>query len=191
MQTSQSFRPEELRYLSLLAKQYPTIREASREIIQLQSILSLPKGCEHFISDVHGEYEAFLHVLNSCSGVVKEKLDSLFAASMIHTDREELATLIYYPEEKLEDLKSRIADMDEWYGITIHRLVEVCRLVTARYSRSRVRKALPAGYSYIIEELLHTHREDPEKKDYFESIISTVIDTGEAPDFISAICGVI
>ena len=191
MRTSQNFKPEELRYLSLLAKQYPTIQDASREIIQLQSVLSLPKGCEHFISDIHGEYEAFLHVQNSCSGVVKEKLDSLFATSMAHTDREELATLIYYPEEKLEDLKARIADMDEWCSITIHRLVEICRLVTARYSRSKVRKALPASYSYIIEELLHTHQDDPEKKDYFESIISTIIDTGEAPDFISAICGVI
>ncbi|MDE6591265.1 MAG: fructose-1,6-bisphosphatase [Oscillospiraceae bacterium] len=191
MQARKNFKPGELRYLSLLAKQYPTIQEASREIIQLQSALSLPKGCEHFISDVHGEYEAFLHVLNSCSGVVKEKLDNLFATSMAHTDREELATLIYYPKEKLEDLKSRIANMDEWYSITIHRLIEVCRLVTARYTRSKVRTALPASYFYIIEELLQIHQDDLEKKDYFESIISTIINTGQAPDFITAICGVI
>lgn len=191
MQTRQNFKAEELRYLTLLAKQYPTIQDASREIIHLQSVLSLPKGCEHFISDVHGEYEAFLHVLNSCSGVVKEKLDNLFAASMTRTDREELATLIYYPEEKLEDLKSRIDNLEEWYRITIHRLVEICRLVSARYARSKVRKALPDGYSYMIEELLLIHQEDLDKKDCFESIISTIIDTGQAPSFIAAICGVI
>ena len=191
MQSRQTFQPEELRYLTLLASQYPTIRDASREIIRLQSVLNLPKGCEHFISDVHGEYEAFLHVLNSCSGAIKEKLDSLFSAGMTRAGREELATLIYYPEEKLEDLKSGIADMDEWCNITIHRLAEVCRLVAARYTRSKVRQALPADYSYLIEELLHTRREDADEKDYFESIISTIIDTGQASSFISAICGVI
>ena len=191
MQNNQTFQPEELRYLTLLARQYPTIKDASREIIHLQSVLNLPKGCEHFISDVHGEYEAFLHVLNSCSGAIKEKLDALFAANMTRAGREELATLIYYPEEKLEDLKNGIADMDEWYNITIHRLAEVCRLVSARYTRSKVRQALPADYTYLIEELLHTRREDADEKDYFESIISTIIDTGQAPDFISAVCGVI
>ncbi len=191
MPTEQNYRPEELRYLKLLAKQYPTIQDASREIIHLQAISNLPKGCEHFISDVHGEYEAFLHVLNSCSGVVKEKLNDLYGTSMTRAEREELATLIYYPEEKLEDLKGRIEDMDEWYGITLHRLVEVCRMVSARYTRSKVRKSLPPEYAYMIEELLHTHREDPDKKDYFETLISTIIDTGQAPGFIAAISTVI
>ena len=189
--TEQNYRPEELRYLKLLAKQYPTIQDASREIIHLQAISNLPKGCEHFISDVHGEYEAFLHVLNSCSGVVKEKLNDLYGTSMPRAEREELATLIYYPEEKLEDLKGRIEDMDEWYGITLHRLVEICRMVSARYTRSKVRKSLPPEYAYMIEELLHTHREDPDKKDYFETLISTIIDTGQAPGFIAAISTVI
>ena len=110
---------------------------------------------------------------------------------MTRAGRDELATLIYYPEEKLEDLKNGIADPDEWYNITIHRLVEVCRLVAARYTRSKVRQALPDDYSYLIEERLHTRQEDTDETDYFESIISTIIDTGQAPSFISAICGVI
>ena len=191
MQFDRDLQQEELRYLALLSRQFPTIQAASREIIHLQAIMSLPKGCEHFISDVHGEYEAFLHVLNSCSGVVKEKLDELFGTSMTRHQREELATLIYYPEEKLADLKGRVSDLEEWYGITLHRLVEVCRQFSARYTRSKVRKALPPDYAYMIEELLHTHWEDPDKRDYFENIIDAIIDTGQAPSFIAAICGVI
>ena len=188
MEIKQTIPKEELRYLSLLAKEYPTVQAATREIVNLRAILSLPKGCEHFISDVHGEYEAFLHVLNSCSGVVKEKLDDLYGTSLTRVEREELATLIYYPKEKLEDLKKHITDLEEFYRITLHRLVEICRLVSARYTRSKVRKALPQDYAYIIEELLHTHREDPDKKDYFESVISAVLETGEAPDLIVAFC---
>ena len=191
MSTAHAIQPEELRYLSLLARQFPTIQAASREIIHLQAIMNLPREREHFISDVHGEYEAFLHVLNSCSGVVKEKVNDLYATSMTRAERDELATLIYYPEEKLADLRRRVPDMGEWYAITLHRLVEVCRLASARYTRSRVRKALPADYAYMIEELLHTHREDPDKKDYFETIISSIIDTGQAPAFIAAISAVI
>ena len=187
----QTLRQEDLRYLSLLARQFPTVQAASREIIHLQAILNLPKGCEHFISDVHGEYEAFLHVLNSCSGVVKEKLRDLYGTAMTRAELEQLATLIYYPEEKLADLKGKIADMEEWYAITIHRLVELCRMVAGRYTRSKVRKALPQDYAYMIEELLHTHRDDPEKRDYFESIITAIIDTGQAPPFIAAISAVI
>ena len=191
MQTDHALQPEELRFLTLLARQFPTIQAASREIIHLQAILNMPRECEHFISDVHGEYEAFLHVLNSCSGVVREKLDDLYAAAMTRQEREELATLIYYPEEKLADLRSRIPDMEPWYSITLHRLVDVCRQVAARFTRAEVRRALPAEYSYMIEELLHTNREDPDKKDYFETIISAIIETGQAPGFIGAICFVI
>ena len=191
MNIKQTIPKEELRSLSLLANQYPTVQAASREIVNLQAILNLPKGCEHFISDVHGEYEAFLHVINSCSGVVKEKLDDLYGTSMTRAEREELATLIYYPEEKLEDLKGRVSDLEEFYRITLHRLVEICRLVSARYTRAKVRKALPQDYAYIIEELLHTHREDPDKKDYFESAISAILETGEAPSLITAFCEVI
>ena len=191
MTSKKTFQPEELHYLKLLSKQYPTVQAASTEIVNLQAILNLPKGTEHFISDIHGEYEAFLHILNSCSGVVKEKLDELYGTSLSRHDRDQLATLIYYPEEKLELVKEHIADLDEWYHITIHRLVDVCRWVSSTYTRSKVRKALPKDFSYIIDELLHTRYEEPDKRDYYENIINTIIDTGQAPGFISAISGVI
>ena len=186
-----SYTEEELRYLKMLSRQYPTVREAGTEIINLRAILNLPKGCEHFISDVHGEYEAFLHILNSCSGVIRERLDLLFKTSVPRSELDELATLIYYPEEKLEELRPRIDDLEEWYRITLHRLIEVCRLVSERYSRSKVRKALPADYAYVIEELLYTHGEEIDKRDYFENIIATIIEIGQAPDFIQAVCKVI
>ena len=187
MKAHKSYTEEELRYLRLLARQFPTVREAGREIINLQAILNLPKGCEHFISDVHGEHEAFLHILNSCSGVIRERLDLMFGDSVSRSELDELATLIYYPEEKMEDLRPRIEDLDEWYRITLHRLVEVCRSVTSRYSRSKVRKAIPMGYEYIIEELLHTHDEELDKRDYYKNIIATIVEIGQAPDFIEAL----
>ena len=191
MPAHKTYTPEELRFLRMLSRQYPTLRAAGAEIINLKAILNLPKGCEHFISDVHGEHEAFLHILNSCSGVVREQLDLLFHDSIPHSDLDELATLIYYPEEKLEQLKPQIADLDEWYRITLNRLVEVCRAVSSRYSRSKVRTALPAEYAYIIEELLHTHTDEINKLDYYKNIISTIVEIGQAPDFIAAICEVI
>ena len=191
MKAHRSYTDEELRYLKMLSRQYPTVREAGTEIINLRAILNLPKGCEHFISDVHGEYEAFLHILNSCSGVIRERLDLLFKTSVPRSELDELATLIYYPEEKLEELRPRIDDLEEWYRITLHRLIEVCRLVSERYSRSKVRKALPADYAYVIEELLYTHGEEIDKRDYFENIIATIIEIGQAPDFIQAVCKVI
>ena len=191
MTSKVTFTPEELRYLKLLAKQYPTVQAASTEIVNLQAILNLPKGTEHFISDIHGEYEAFLHILNSCSGVVKEKLDELYGTSLSRNDRDQLATLIYYPEEKLELVHEHIADLDEWYHITLHRLVDVCRWVSSTYTRSKVRKALPKDFAYIIDELLHTRYDETDKRDYYENIINTIIDTGQGPGFISAISGVI
>lgn len=184
----QNYSPSELRYLKMLSRQYPTIQAASTEIINLQAIMSLPKGTEHFISDVHGEHEAFLHILNSCSGVVRGKLDDLFSSSVPHTELEQLATLIYYPREKLEQIQSQDIDLDEWYRITLHRLTELSRLVSAKYSRSKVRKALPKEYTYIVEELLHTHVEESGKRDYYENIIATIIEIGQAPGFIEAIC---
>ena len=187
----QTFTAEELRYLKLLAREYPTVQAASTEIINLQAILNLPKGTEHFISDIHGEYEAFLHILNSCSGVIKEKIDDVFASSMPKTERDQLATLIYYPQEKLELIARREPDPDEWYRITLHRLIEVCRLVSSKYTRSKVRKALPKEYAYIIDELLNTNYEVHDKKDYYENIINTIIDIDRAEDFIEAVCGVI
>ena len=191
MKRKKTFSQEELRYLKLLAQQYPTVQAASSEIINLQAILNLPKGTEHFISDLHGEYEAFLHILNSCSGVIKEKVDDLYAATISKADRDELCTLIYYPEDKLEQLHETYEDMDEWYRITLHRLIEICRWVSSKYTRSKVRKALPRDYAYIIDELLHTHYEETDKRDYYENIISTIIDLGQADRFIEAVSAVI
>ena len=191
MTSKKAFTPEELQYLKLLAKQYPTVQAASTEIINLQAILNLPKGTEHFISDIHGEYEAFLHILNSCSGVVKEHLDELFGTTLSRHDRDQLATLIYYPEEKLELVHEYIPDVDEWYQIILHRLVDVCRLVSSTYTRSKVRKALPKDFAYVIDELIHTRYEEPDKRDYYENIINSIIDTGQAAAFTVAICGVI
>ena len=187
----QVFTPEELRYLKLLAQKYPTVQAASTEIINLQAILNLPKGTEHFISDIHGEYEAFLHILNSCSGVIKEKIDEVFASSISKAERDQLATLIYYPQEKLELVAQQETDLDEWYRIALHRLIEVCRLVSSKYTRSKVRKALPKDYAYIIDELLHTRYDEADKKEYFENIITTILSIGRAPSFITALCQVI
>ena len=191
MSAKKNFQPEELRYLRLLSKQYPTVQSASTEIINLQAILNLPKGTEHFISDIHGEYEAFLHIMNSCSGVVKEKLDEQFGNSLTRSERDQLATLIYYPEEKLELIARAVEDMDEWYRITLHRLVDVCRWMATKYTRSKVRKSLPREYTYIIDELLHLNLIDGDKRDYYDNIINTIIDTEQAPGVIQAICAVI
>ena len=180
MKKTEAYSPSDLRYLQLLARQYPTVQAASTEIINLQAIMNLPKGTEHFISDIHGEYEAFLHILNSASGVVREKIDELFESTVSRADRDQLATLIYYPAEKLEELRDEIDDMSEWYRITLHRLIEVCRLATSKYTRSKVRKALPPEYAYIIDELLNTNYEVHDKKDYYENIINTIIDIDRA-----------
>ena len=184
----------DLRYLKMLSRQYPTVQAASSEIINLQTILNLPKGTEHFISDVHGEYEAFLHILNSASGVVREKVDALFATSVSKAERDQLATLIYYPEEKLSVIAAQTGsqeELEEWYRITLHRLIDICRLVTSKYTRSKVRKALPKEYAYIIDELLNTNYEFHNKRDYYENIISTIIDIDRAEGFIIAVCNLI
>ncbi len=174
----------------MLAHQYPTVQAASTEIIHLQSVMNLPKGTEHFISDVHGEYEAFLHILNSCSGVVREKLDELYATSVPKAERDQLATLIYYPEEKLEELKEQIEDLEEWYRITLHRLVQLCRLVSAKYTRAKVRKAMPKDYAEILDELIHTDNTDFDKRDYYENLIDTIIDIDQSDGLIIALCTV-
>ena len=191
MKPSKTYRSENLHYLKMLARQYPTVQAASTEIINLQAILNLPKGTEHFVSDVHGEYEAFLHILNSASGVVREKLDDLFAATVSKAERDQLATLIYYPKEKLEEIQRETPDMREWYRITFHRLIEICRLVSSKYTRSKVRKAMPREYAYIIDEMLHTHYEDNDKRDYYENIISTIIDIDRASNFLVQLCELI
>ena len=191
MDYENTYRPEHLHYLKMLARQYPSVQAASTEIINLQAILNLPKGTEHFISDVHGEHEAFLHILNSASGVVREKLDELFGTSVSRFDLDQLATLIYYPKEKLEEVARETQDMAEWYRITFHRLIEVCRLVSSKYTRSKVRKAMPKEYAYIIDELIHTHYEDSDKRDYYENIISTIISIDRAPNFLFHLCELI
>ena len=191
MKQSKAYRPENLHYLKMLARQYPNVQAASTEIINLQAILNLPKGTEHFISDVHGEYEAFLHILNSASGVVREKLDDLFGTSLSRAERDTLATLIYYPKEKLEEISQTVDDLREWYRITFHRLIEVCRLVSSKYTRSKVRKAMPPEYAYIIDEMLHTHYEDNDKRDYYENIINTITDLDRAPNFLVQLCELI
>ena len=191
MKSKLAYSHEDLHYLKMLARQYPTVQAASSEIINLQAILNLPKGTEHFISDVHGEYEAFLHILNSASGVVREKLDDLYSTSVSRADLDELATLIYYPKEKLEEIERETEDMREWYRITFHRLIEVCRLVSSKYTRSKVRKAMPKEYAYIIDELIHTHYEDSDKRDYYENIIATIIDIDRASNFLVQLCELI
>lgn len=180
-----------LKYLQMLAKQYPTIGAASSEIINLQAILNLPKGTEHFMSDLHGEHEAFLHILANASGAVREKVDILFENTMAREDRAQLATLIYYPAEKLEEIKNSVNDLDEWYKLTLNRLIEICRLVSSKYTRSKVRKALPKEYGYIIDELLNTNYEIFNKKEYYENIIRTIIHIDRADDFVIAVCEVI
>ena len=191
MTTKKQIQPDKLRYLKLLAKQYPTVQDAATEIINLQSILDLPKGTEHFISDIHGEHEAFTHIVNSCSGEVKEKLNELFGNTLSQRDRNDLATLIYYPAEKLALVADEIDDLDEWYRITLHRLVQICRFVSVKYTRNKVRSAMPKDYEFIIDELLHIRDDETNQRNHYESMISTIIQIGQAAEVIEAICHVI
>lgn len=182
---------ENLRYLVLLSKQYPTVCAASIEIINLQAILNLPKGTEHFISDIHGEYESFTHMLKNASGVIKQKIDEIFGNSLRDKEKVSLATLIYYPEQKLELIKASEENLEDWYKITLYRLVEICRSVSSKYTRSKVRKALPKDFAYIIEELLHEQGAFINKHEYYNGIIETIIDIDRANEFIIAISKVI
>lgn len=193
MKPTVTFSPERLNYLKLLARQYPNVQSACTEIINLRAIQNLPKGTEHFLSDVHGEFEAFQHILNSASGVVRVKIDELLGATVPRSDRDQLATLIYYPEEKLEEIERECDDMREWYRITFHRLIDLCCLVSAKYTRSKVRKAMPPEYAYIIDELIHTHYEknEADKRDYYENIINTIIDLDRASNFLIQLCELI
>ena len=181
----------DLRYLTLLAQSFPTVAEASTEIINLQAILNLPKGTEHFLADLHGEYEAFQHVLKNASGNIKRKVNEIFGTTLREAEKRELCTLIYYPEQKLELVKESETDINDWYHITIHQLVSVCRDVSSKYTRSKVRKSLPTDFKYIIQELLHERVDDSNKAAYVNVIIETIISTGRADDFIVAICNVI
>lgn len=181
----------DLDYLKLLAKQYPSIRDASTEIINLNAIVNLPKGTEHFLSDIHGEYEAFVHVLKNCSGSIRRKIDDLFADEMLAQDRRSLASLIYYPEQRLALILQDLDNPDEWFRITLFRLVRLCKATSSKYTRSKVRKAIPVDFVYTIEELLHEQAGAQAKQQYYESIIDTIISTGLARDFIVALAELI
>ncbi len=178
---------KKLKYFRLLAKQYPNIALAATEIINLEAILNLPKGTEHFLSDIHGEYEPFVHVLRNGSGVVKRKIEDLFCKSLLESDIKSLATLIYYPEQKLDIVLKEERNIDDWYKITLNRLIEICRFCSSKYTRSKVRKALPADFAYIIEELLHEQFNGIDKEEYYDRIITTIIDIGRAKEFIIAL----
>lgn len=181
----------DMQYLKLLSKSFPTIAAASTEIINLEAILHLPKGTEHFLADLHGEYEAFQHILKNASGNIRRKVSELFGNTIRETEIHELCTLIYYPEQKLELIKAADDNIYDWYHITIHQLVQVCRNVASKYTHSKVRKSLPGDFSYIIEELLHERTEDIDKAAYVNGIVDTIITTGRADDFIVALCHVI
>ena len=182
---------DDMHYLNLLSQSFPTVADASKEIINLEAIMNLPKGTEHFLADIHGENEAFEHVLKNASGNIKRKVGEIFGNSIRESEKKELCTLIYYPEQKLELVKAVDDDIDDWYHITIHQLVRVCREVSSKYTRSKVRKALPEEFSYIIEELLHERTDDQDKAAYVAVIVDTIISTGRADDFICALCNVI
>lgn len=174
----------QLHYLEQLSEMYPTIVKASSEIINLQSILNLPKGTEHFLSDIHGEYEAFSHVLKNGSGAVRKKIDDVFGDQLEESAKASLATLIYYPKEKMELVKKETDNMERWYKETLYHLIEVCKTVSSKYTRSKVRKALPEDYAYMIEELITEKKEVLNKEAYYQTIIDTVIEIGQSEEFI-------
>ena len=191
MSTKITFTPEQLHYLRLLSKQYPTVQAAGSEIVKHRAVLNLPKGTEHFMSDIHGEYEAFLHIMNSGSGEIREKLELVFEGVLSQQDIADLATLIYYPREKLAMAADRQEPMDSWYHITLQRLVRFCRYVSTKHTRSKVRTYIPEGYEDVIDELLHIRDEEGSRRTQFESILGTIVQIGLAPDVIEAMCTVI
>ena len=177
----------EARYLERLSQLYPTIAKASTEIINLQAILNLPKGTEHFLTDIHGEYEAFSHVLKNGSGAVRRKIDEVFGNTMSSKDKKTLATLIYYPREKMELIKKKEENMEDWYKITLYRLIEICKRTSSKYSRSKVRKALPPEFAYVIEELITEKADVMDKESYYNSIVDTIIRIKRSEEFIVAL----
>lgn len=181
---------QQLDYLKILSNQYPNISSVSSEIINLKAILNLPKGTEHFLTDIHGEYESFSHVLRNASGVLKLKIDDIFK-DMCEEEKKKLATLLYYPERKLEMIKKENKNTISWYERKLDQLIRLCRVVSSKYSRSKVRKALPKDFSYIIEELLHEEPDRLNKKNYYNQIIKTIIDINRADEFIIEICKLI
>ncbi len=191
MSKKKEYSQAELEYLRLLGKEYPTEQAAATEIINLNAILNLPKATEHFMSDVHGEYEPFVHVMNSASGAIREKIDSLLSDEMTVDERDTLATIVYYPEEKMKELLAEVEDETAFYHETLHHLIELTHLITSKYTRSKVRKALPPEYAYVIDELINIDFDLHNKKEYYDNILNTIIEIGKAQDFIVAVCGVI
>ena len=184
--------PQDFKYLRLLSRQFPTEQSAFTEIINLSAILNLPKGTEHFMSDVHGEYEAFMHILNNCSGVVREHVDEIFGDTLSFDEKGELCTLIYYPREKIELVRSRREDSPTWYKTMLDQLIMVARSLSSRYTRSKVRKAIPRDYAYIIDELLHTHPDENNYRvRYHERIVESILETASADDFIESLASLI
>lgn len=182
----------QLKYLELLSEKFPTTQAAFTEIINLEAILNLPKGTEHFVSDVHGEYEAFEHILNNCSGVIRERVEEVFNLELTASEQADLCTLVYYPSEKLRRLREEGAATSEWYAITLMRLVRLARRLSGSYTRSKVRKAMPVAYAYIIDELLHISPDEREARlAYHQRIIDTIIDTGSADDFVCSLASLI
>ncbi|EHZ2231268.1 fructose-1,6-bisphosphatase [Listeria monocytogenes] len=177
----------DMKYLHLLAKEYPTIAKTATEIINLEAIMNLPKGTEHFLSDVHGEYSAFEQVLRNGSGVVKRKIRDIFGAELDDAEINSLSTLIYYPEEKMDLIARETEDLHAWYRTTLFRLIELCQYVASKYTRSKVRKAMPEDFAYILEELLHENYNEDDKKLYYEEILQHIISLGRAEEFISAL----
>ncbi len=183
---------QDLKYLKLLSRQFPTQQAAFTEIINLSAILNLPKGTEHFMSDLHGEYEAFMHILNNCSGVVREHVDEIFGESLTFEQKGDLCTLIYYPREKIDLVRSQHCDSPTWYKTVLNELITVARSLSSRYTRSKVRKAIPRDYAYIIDELLHTHPDENNYRvRYHERIIDSILETASADDFIESLAALI
>ena len=186
-----NYTEEELRYLRVLSQQFPTIAAAASEIIRIEAITRLPKGTEHFMSDLHGENEAFLHILNSASGVIREKIDQVLGEDVPAAERAELATLVYYPVQKLPELKAAQQDLGAWYRKTLLRLIEVCRLVSSKHTRAHVRRCLPKSCADILDELLHAHFEDHDKDLYYGQIIESILRYDRADAYITRFCQVI
>ena len=181
----------ETRYLERLSELYPTIAAASTEVINLEAILNLPKGTEHFLTDIHGEYEAFSHVLKNGSGAVRRKVNDVFGNTLSSQDKQKLATLIYYPREKMAQILDQVHNREDWYKITLYRLIEVSKRAASKYTRSKVRKALPPEFAYVIEELITEKVDVRDKESYYSAIVRTIIRVGRAGEFIVALCELI
>lgn len=181
----------QMRYLERLSELYPTVAAASTEVINLEAILNLPKATEHFLTDIHGEYEAFSHVLKNGSGAVRRKVNDVFGNTLSNQDKQTLATLIYYPREKMDQLLEKNKNHEDWYKITLYRLIEISKRAASKYTRSKVRKALPPEFSYVIEELITEKVDVRDKESYYSAIVQTIIRVGRAQECIVALCQLI